>query len=466
MTDRQPQASVTVPSNDRGARWFWRDRRGATQGSGLRSLVWLGLGVTASLVFAWLTVRGGSFRPWLFSDQYQVGFTDLHARIVEVAKARGGGDIYVPFGIEAFTYPPAAILLFFPLTLTSQQVAYFAWTWLSILCLAGTYFVVLRSVRQLGRRVALAVAIWAALVTVVLFPPMAESLAWGQTSTILLLLVTVDFLVLRRPYQGALVGLACALKLYPGMIVVFWLFRRKVHTACLAVAAGVLATGGAWLLWPHSASTFFFQILPKGSETSHFSSVATAIKSASASSFFLRMSFLPETLAIVLGLLAGLLIVVAGLVVAVRLDRLGLPITALVIVLCLSVVVSPVAWDHYFTFAPLLVFAILEVGFRSLLARASMVALLLFAFPWFLFRYPSGFTSSDGALAVVQNAGVLLARNAFFMASVLVIAAAWAHGVAVVRSGQPTGLSWTGSRPRSTRRGRDGAVPAPLTSKS
>jgi hypothetical protein len=217
------------------------------------------------------------------------------------------------------------------------------------------------------------------------------------------------------------------------------------------VAAGVLATGSAWLLWPHSASTFFFQILPKGSETSHFAHVTTAIKSASVSSFFLRMSFLPETVAVVLGVLAGVAIVVAGIVVAVRLDRLGLPVTALVIMLCLSVVVSPVAWDHYFTFAPLLVFVILEVGYRSLLARASMVALLLFAFPWFLFRYPSGFSSGDGLLAVVQTAGVLLARNAFFMASVLFIAAAWAHCVSVARAEQAAHLPWIASRLRLAR---------------
>jgi alpha-1,2-mannosyltransferase len=424
-----------------------RDRIGQTLHSGAGSLVCLLLGVTASLVIAWLTVRGGAFRPWLFSSHYELGFTDLHARIIEVGRVRGGGDIYIPFGIEAFTYPPAAILLFFPLTFLSQQVSYLAWTWLSILCLAGTYFVVLRNLTEQKRGSDLGVAIWAAIVTVALFPPMAESLAWGQTSTILLLLVTVDFLMIRRPLQGALVGIACALKLYPGMIIVFWVLRRKFRTAGTAIASCVLATGSAWMLWPRSASTFFLQILPKGSETSHFSSVTTAIKSASVSSFFLRMSFLPETVAIVLGVFTGVLIVIVGMAAAARLDRCGLQVSALVTMLCLSVVVSPVAWDHYFTFAPLLVFVTIEVGYKSSLGRASLVALLLFAFPWFLFRYPSGYSSSIAVLSVVQTACVVLARNAFFIASALVITGAWVHGASVSRKSESANMPWT--RPRN-----------------
>jgi alpha-1,2-mannosyltransferase len=184
-------------------------------------------GLAATALMTWLTVRGGTFRPWLFSTHYRFGFTDLYSRIVQVSNVRRGNNIYVPFGTEAFTYPPAAIALFFPLTFFSIHTSYLAWTWVSILCLAGTYLVAIATLRGHWKLVDAAVATWAAVATVVIFPPMAETLTWGQTSTILLLLITVDVLVIRGPTQGTLVGIATALKLYPGVFIAFWLFRSQ-----------------------------------------------------------------------------------------------------------------------------------------------------------------------------------------------------------------------------------------------
>ncbi len=380
-------------------------------------------GIAASLVMAWLTVKGGSVRPWLFSSHYETGFTDLQARIFQVFGVRDGQNIYVPFGIEAFTYPPAAILLFLPLTVMTQTTAFFSWTALTILCLAAAYFVGIRAVRRRGIVADMAAAVWAAVLSVAVFPPMSQTLAWGQTGTILLLLVTADVLAVRGRSQGVLVGLATALKLYPGIIIVFWLCRRQWRAAATAIGTGVLATAVAWLLWPASASTFFFHVLLQGSETSHFDSGSGLDRSASVSSFFLRATFLPRGAAVALGVVVSLLVLIAGITAAVRLSRAGNRMLPLVTLLCVSVMISPVTWDHYFTFAPLLILVIVEVGW-STTGRLSLAALALFTVPWFIFRQPFVVGSQVFQLPFGQAALALISRNALFVAGMLILGAA------------------------------------------
>jgi hypothetical protein len=406
--------------------------------AGSVTLVVSGLAVT--LLMAWLAVRGGSLRPWLFSGHYQGGFTDLYYRIIEVEKVRHGGNIYVPFAVEAFTYPPAAISLFFPFTALSLNASYFVWTTLSILCLAGTYFVVLERLWKKDRTAHLGLALWASIVTVALFPPMAECLAWGQTSTILLLLVTVDVLMIRGRNQGVLVGIAAAVKLYPGLFIVFWLMRRSWRSAGVAAVTFVAVTAASWILWPHDAGTFFLQILPKGSETGHFGAGFTIFNSASVSSFYLRLPFLPKSVVTLLVVLTSLLILVGGMAAAVRLDRAGLKLSSLVTLLAMSVIISPVTWDHYFTFAPLLVFVAYEVGVRTILGRASVAAFLIFTTPWFIFRHSLG-----------ESVYALPAENAFFVATMLVIGAAWFHTVSMARAGSTETAQAKDASPRSGR---------------
>ena len=43
----------------------------------------------------------------------------------------------------------------------------------------------------------------------------------------MLLLVVLDVLAVRDRSQGVLVGLAMAFKLYPGIVILFWLWRRQ-----------------------------------------------------------------------------------------------------------------------------------------------------------------------------------------------------------------------------------------------
>jgi alpha-1,2-mannosyltransferase len=383
-------------------------------------------GLAAVIVLSWFIVHAGADRPWVFAAHYQRHFPDLTARIAQVAKLRGGGNPYLPFGIEAFTYPPAAIFLFWPLSLFSVAEGCLLWTWLSIMCLAATYAVVLESLGWRGRLLTMGTGLWASVATAMVFPPMIECLEWGQTSTILLLLVTIDFLLMRGRMKGALTGIAAAIKLYPSVFIGFWFLARKWSTAVVGTASFLALSVASWILWPSAAHTFVFHRLLGGDETSHFDSGEGLSQSASVGSFIRRMTFIPGKVSISLILILSILVLVAGMTAAVQLDRLGWEVSALVVLLLASVLPSPVAWDHYFTFAPLLLFVAIEVGYRSLLGRASLISLALFIVPWSFFRLPPpGNTPNSTVEKVTSSVLELVARNAYFAASLVVIIAAW-----------------------------------------
>ena len=84
-----------------------------------------------------------------------------------------------------------------------------------------------------------------------------------------------------------------------------------------------------------------------------------------------------------------------------------------------SVMASPVVWDHYFTFASLLVFVILELGLRSASGKLATLALAIFVYPWPAYTLALHPSFSQDVW------GAAISRNALFVASLLVIASGW-----------------------------------------
>jgi len=94
-------------------------------------------------------------------------------------------------------------------------------------------------------------------------------------------------------------------------------------------------------------------------------------------------------------------------------------ISAMVCVLYASVLGSPVAWDHYFAFAPLLVLVIVEVGLHTWLGRACVLALANFCIPWLFFHN----TIETSTYLAIRD---FVARNAILLTSLLVLASVFA----------------------------------------
>jgi alpha-1,2-mannosyltransferase len=380
-------------------------------------LVVIVAGVFVLGVLAWLIAYDGQYRPFLFNSQYpSLLGSDLLARSLDENVARSGQNLYESVSQGWYPYPPGAIFLFLPITYMPLQEAFDAWTQLSIACMAATYLVVLRATRTGPWLEHIAIAIWACVATVLLFSPLEDTLALGQLSTILLLLVTLDVLAVHDRSKGFMVGLAMAFKIYPGVVVFFWLGRRQWRPAITALLTFALVTAGAWAVWPHSSPLSYLRLLFGGGTLGVLEEPGLSSRNASVTGFLFRLPVLPHSTAVALGTAASVAIAIVGIWVAVRLDRRGYPVTALVMLLCTSVLISPLAWDQYFTFAPLLVFVIMEVGLSSASGKLAALALACSVFPWL----PYLRTIVHPTLG--QDVRNLVSYNALFVVALVVMA--------------------------------------------
>jgi hypothetical protein len=376
------------------------------------------IGFVVLYVLAWIIVYHPFDRPWIMNNRFPAPFTDLIQRYIESLHARDGRNVYLPLNPPQFTYPPAALVLFLPLTYLGLLDALMLWTLVSMVCISATYLVVLRTTQAGNWLQHAAIAIWACVVSVLLFPPVESLLNLGQIGAILVLLVTLDFLAIRDRSQGVMVGVATAFKLYPAVFILFWIVRRQWRPAITASVTFGLATAVSWIAWPLNSSWFFSRMLLGGDELRIFETPGWVIRSSSLTGLFLRISALPQSTAVVLGYLSSAAVAIIGVLIAVRVYRLGYRVTALTTLLCTSCLISAVAFDHYFTFAPLLVLVALEVGWKSASGLLAVAALVIFTFPWFGFRlgvvHPS----------LTQDIVIGTSRNAVFLAAVLVLLSA------------------------------------------
>ncbi|MFI5035753.1 MAG: glycosyltransferase family 87 protein [Acidimicrobiales bacterium] len=375
-------------------------------------------GLGAIILMSWLVNHQYSF---MFTLHTKFQFKDILGRVSNLANLRHTGNIYVPFGYQAFTYPPGAILFFWPLLWIPAEHVTLLWTLASVLALAGAFFVSLVYLTSMSRVMLAGLSCWVAVVAAAAFPEVAEGLMWGQTATILLVMVLVDVLLLQGPAKGVLVGLATAVKIYPGLFIVVWLLRRQWRAAFTALATTVVVTGTACLLWPTSGRTFFQGEVFGGLEFDKLASSQYVNKSNSVTAFFQRSPFHYGLLSPHLATVISAAAMALSLFAAHRLWRRHLELSAAMVVLIGGAIGSPVAWDHYFSFLPLLGLVVLEVRWNSALAWIALFATAVALVPWVIFRSPTTTSTWTTTYAFI-------ARNALLFASLAVVLAALGGG--------------------------------------
>lgn len=177
-----------------------------------------------------------------------------------------GGQIYdwlKPDSKYGYTYPPFAALAMLPMAYVSWPVA------VVVSCLAAVVtggLVVWWLVDPIARRegwvrwftFAIALCLAAA------FEPMRETFTFGQVNTLLLFLVAADVLwLVGRGHKaaGIGIGLATAVKLTPGIFIVYLLVTRRWRAAATAsgTAAGVTLLAAA--LAPDASRQFWTEML-------------------------------------------------------------------------------------------------------------------------------------------------------------------------------------------------------------
>ena len=236
---------------------------GDARGGRLRSLL-----ICAGLAVAVLAVVPIAAR-WLTNPPDQ--------RLVDLEVYREGGLAVLrgaplydfltqPPQLLPFTYPPIAAALAVPFTLLPWRAAQWTWVVLIYLSLAVVVWYAFRDlIRRTGR--------WAPLTAGVLFAAMAwldpvrDQVRFGQVGVFLLALCLADCCA-RTPRwpRGALVGLAVAIKLVPGVFLIYFLLTGRRDALVNAVLTAAAATLAGFALLPADSSAYWFGALLQGGD--------------------------------------------------------------------------------------------------------------------------------------------------------------------------------------------------------
>lgn len=168
-------------------------------------------------------------------------------------------DYLTPGTPYGFTYPPFAGLVMAPM-------AYLPLWLVEALASLATVLVTVLVVRWLAGpliermgwpvRYSLAVAGCLALI----FEPVRETFGFGQVNMLLLALVAGDVLIGvagGRRWAGVGIGLAVAIKLTPGVFILYLLVTRRWRAAATAIGTAAAATLLAAGLWPDASREFW-----------------------------------------------------------------------------------------------------------------------------------------------------------------------------------------------------------------
>ena len=327
-------------------------------------------------------------------------------RMVDLDVYRTGGlsvlrgqPLYVmltqPPQLLAFTYPPAAALFAVPLALLPWPAAQLAWVPFIYVPLAVViWYAFAPLVRRAGR---LRLAVFAGLfVACAYLFPLRDEVRFGQVDMVLLAMAVADCAApvsntvsntdsgtdsgtAPRWPRGTLVGLATAIKLVPGVFIVYlWLSGRR-RAALTAAATAAACTLGAWLVLPQDSVTYWTSaIFQTGRLGSNSGTSDQSLRG------MLLRAFLPGTLPGQVWAAVAAVVAVAGFALAGKLARQGHQGDGIAVTALLAVLLSPVSWIHHFVVVVPAIGAILADGrsSRRVAAAAGTAVYFTLTIPW------------------------------------------------------------------------------------
>lgn len=306
-------------------------------------------------------------------------------RMVDLDVYRSGGQAVLrgapvygfltqPPQLLPFTYPPFAVVLAVPLALMSWTAAQWASATLIFLALAVTVRYAFAGVTARAGR-------WAPLLTGVLvalcaYPmPLRDQFRFGQVDLFLVAMCAADCAA-RRPRwpRGLLVGLATAIKLVPGVFIVYFLVTGRRREALTATVAAAAATLGTFLVLPADSADYWFHALfDSGRLGSN-----TATTNQSIRGMLLRL-YWPDPVTAALWLVLAAAVAYVGFRAARRTALSGDEVGGMAITGLVAVLISPVSWIHHFAWLVLVLGALVGGTAPRPAARAALaVAVWLF----------------------------------------------------------------------------------------
>ncbi|MBB2745069.1 UNVERIFIED_ORG: alpha-1,2-mannosyltransferase [Microbispora rosea subsp. rosea] len=352
-------------------------------------------------------------------------------RLVDLDVYRTGGwallrglpvyDVITPAPqLLPFTYPPVAAMLAVPLAMMSWPVAQWVWTVAIVAVLAVTVRYAFRAFLD-GVRGALAApllfAVLCAACTYLM--PIRDQFRFGQVDLFLLALCLLDC-VARRPWwpRGMLIGLATAVKLTPGVFLVYLAITafparegdtRQRRAFFMAVFTAALLTLLPFLVIFDDARDFWFGALLDSERLG----ANAATTNQSLRGMLLRL-YLPGWLTTVLWLAAVAVIGWYGFRRARRAYLDGDVTTAVALTGLMAVLLSPVAWIHHIAWVVVVLAALAGSGRDRvrLLVAAGVWLYYVLPIPWW------GVTLKALEIPVLSPVAGKIVQNAFGLGAI------------------------------------------------
>jgi alpha-1,2-mannosyltransferase len=245
-----------------------------------------------------------------------------------------------PYG---FTYPPFAALTMLPMALFTQHTALWINGTLSAVVLIGlTWWLVAPIAARHGWSRWFAVGL--AVPLVYLIEPVRETIAYGQVNLYLVALVLVDVALLARGNRlaGVGIGLATAIKLTPGLFILYLLITGRWRAAATALVTFAGASLLAAAVAPGTSKQFWTVTL---FETKRVGKVDSADNQSLLS--LIARAFGTGTLTSVLWVGAAGLVLVLGMLRARQAWRRGDELAGITLTGLVACLVSPISWTHH-----------------------------------------------------------------------------------------------------------------------
>jgi alpha-1,2-mannosyltransferase len=323
----------------------------------------LALGVLAYLVRLGLFGRAG-FRMLDLGVYRAGGIAVWHGRPLYSIRAKAG----------MFTYPPVSAVLAVPLALMRWRVAQFVWLPMIYVPLAVVVWISFRPLLRRARRYA--PAVFAVLFAgAALLTPLRQELHYGQVDIFLVALCLVDCAAERPRWpRGALIGLATAIKLVPGVFIIYLLItgRRKAAGVSALTFAGV--TGLTWLIAPRDSAAYWTSAVFDPNRLGQNTQAANQ----SLRGLLLRL-FAPSPAPAALWLAAALLVAVAGFAAARAMHARGQDMAGIAVTGLLAALLSPVAWIHHLCWVVIVIGVLVGDGRDRRRVLTAAAAAVLFA---------------------------------------------------------------------------------------
>ncbi|TNY37803.1 glycosyltransferase 87 family protein [Thermomonospora catenispora] len=354
-------------------------------------------------------------------------------RLVDVDVYRSGGEAVLrgaplyefltePPQLLPFTYPPFAALLAVPLALLP-------WAVVQVLWVAGIYAALAVGARhafrplleRAGRYAPLALG---ALVGALAYlQPVHDQTRFGQVGLFLMALCVADCLTPSPRWpRGVLVGLATAIKLVPGVFLIYFLVTGRREAAWNAVLTAAAASLLAFMVLPHDSLAFWFDAMLDNERVG----ANNGTTNQSLNGMLLRL-YWPDAVTSLLWAACVALLALVGFRLARRAslaagrlegarahsaELAGIAITGL-----LSVLLSPVGWVHHLVWVVPVLGALVGDGrdLRRWLVAAPVAVFYAFRIPWWGTRL-----IGEGHSALERFTGRVV-QDAFGLAAIALI---------------------------------------------